>query len=258
MPWARLVSGTVLGLVALAAIIAGFPAYDAMIAVAGALVAREWARLCVPERWAAAFAVLAAVLIAAIATAVWGRPLEAVAILALAAAGVWFGWRRTPWLGGGVLYLGLPCVALIWLRQAEGGGAPLVLWLFVVACASDVGAFACGRLLGGPKLVPGISPNKTWAGFAGGLICALGFGVALLVGQGLAPWPQAALASGVLGLVAQAGDLLESWIKRRFGVKDTGSLIPGHGGLLDRVDSLMMASVATTLFIIFGGGFGPV
>jgi phosphatidate cytidylyltransferase len=229
-----------------------------MIAVAAGLVAWEWARLSAPARVAAASATLAAPLAAAIGIAAWGQPLAALAVLVVAAPLVWLGWRRTaPWLAAGVVYLGLPCVALLWLRQTEGGGAPVVLWLFVAVCASDVGAYAAGRLIGGPKLVPRISPNKTWAGAAGGFVVATSAGAVLLAGQGLADWSLAALASAGVGVCAQAGDLLESWIKRRFGVKDTGSLIPGHGGLLDRVDSLMMASLGTTLFVILSGGFAP-
>ncbi len=257
VPVARVLSGTVLALAALAAIAVGFPLYDAMIALAAGLVAWEWVRLCVPDRALGAFALLAGLFLLAIVLAMSGRALLGVIVLAVAAPLVWLGWRRLPWLAAGVLYLGLPWLALIWLRRADGAGAPLVLWLLVVVCASDIGAYVSGRLLGGPKLVPTISPNKTWAGFAGGLLCAVCFGALVLTLKAMAPWPGAALASGVLGLLAQGGDLLESWIKRRFGVKDTGCLIPGHGGLLDRVDSLMMASVGTTLYVLLSGGLRP-
>lgn len=254
----RLASGAVLAVLAFVAIRVGNPVFDALIAIASGLVAWEWARMCAPDRVAGASATLAAPLAGAIGSGAFGQPLGALVVLVVAAPLVWLGWRRTaPWLAAGVVYLGLPCVALLWLRQTESAGAPVVLWLFVVVCASDVGAYAAGRLIGGPKLVPRISPNKTWAGATGGFAVAIAAGAAFVAGQGLAAWPQAALASAGLGVCAQAGDLLESWIKRRFGVKDTSSLIPGHGGLLDRVDSLMMASLGTTLFVILSGGFAP-
>jgi phosphatidate cytidylyltransferase len=144
-----------------------------------------------------------------------------------------------------VLYVGAPAVALIWLRGAPGG-REWTLLLVAVVWAADIAAFLVGNALKGPKLWPRFSPNKTWTGFFGGLIggalAAMGVSV-LPLGEG-GPTLGVALWVGLFAaLSAMAGDLWESMLKRRFGVKDSGDLIPGHGGLLDRVDGLMFAAV---------------
>jgi phosphatidate cytidylyltransferase len=144
----------------------------------------------------------------------------------------------------GVFYVGWPCVALVWLREQWDGRAWTVL-LFAIAWSADIAAYALGNLMGGPKLWPRFSPNKTWSGFVGGLVAGMAAAalVARLLGMSLSPWAAAGL--GLLaGLATMAGDLWESALKRRFGVKDAGHLIPGHGGLMDRVDGLMFAVVA--------------
>ncbi len=170
-----------------------------------------------------------------------------------AAAGMAVEWRamsrRRPaaWLvPAGFAYI-LPAVAaLLWLRAPEPGGFGAVLFVLCVVWASDVGAYMVGRLVGGPKLAPAISPGKTWSGGFGGLVAAALVGVAAgRLGQGD---PRAAmLTATALGVVAQAGDLLESALKRHFGVKDSGTLIPGHGGLLDRLDAVLLAAPAAAL-----------
>ena len=147
-------------------------------------------------------------------------------------------------LGFGPIYVGLPAVALVMLRTDFGFGA--TLWVFMLVWATDIGAYAFGRTIGGPKLMPRVSPNKTWAGLLGGMICAAavgiaGVGVADLAG---APWPILALLGAALAVVAQVGDLFESAIKRRVGAKDSSRLIPGHGGVLDRVDGVLTAAPA--------------
>lgn len=151
----------------------------------------------------------------------------------------------------GILYIVVPCVALISLR-ADGQGEYWILWLFLVVWATDIGAYAFGRTFGGPKLAPSVSPNKTWSGAIGGLISAVLFSLPMVaVIDGLDILPDIALAAG-LSAVSQAGDLFESGLKRRFGVKDSGSLIPGHGGLFDRLDGLLVAAplaLATQLYL---------
>jgi phosphatidate cytidylyltransferase len=135
---------------------------------------------------------------------------------------------------------------LLW-RAEENAGRNIILLLFLIAWAADTGAYAFGRLIGGPKLAPVLSPNKTWAGFIGGVFCAalVGAGFALFIKEsGLMILTISAV---ILGIISQCGDLLESRIKRLFQVKDAGSLIPGHGGLLDRVDSLLAMSWAIGL-----------
>ena len=137
----------------------------------------------------------------------------------------------------GVPYVGLGAAALLWLRAGHGGGRRAVLFVVLVVWASDIGAYAAGRLIGGPKLAPAISPGKTWAGAMGGLAAAAAMGFANL-------HPASALLAAGLGIAAQAGDLMESAMKRGFGVKDSGRLIPGHGGLFDRFDGLLTAAPA--------------
>jgi phosphatidate cytidylyltransferase len=139
-------------------------------------------------------------------------------------------------------------VALTWLRSDPGVGMLLILFLLLTVWANDIGAFVVGRGLGGPRLAPSISPAKTWAGFWGGITAAglVGGLVALVAG---AQAPLAAVVLGaVLAVVGQGGDLFESAIKRRYKVKDSGQLIPGHGGLLDRIDGLVAAAPVLALF----------
>lgn len=150
-------------------------------------------------------------------------------------------------MGWGVLYIGIPAFALLslsWVWET------LVLWVFFVTWATDIMAYFAGRAIGGPKLAPRISPNKTWAGLIGGMA---GAG---LVGWAIATWfemePLFFWLGAPIALIAQAGDLYESWEKRRAGVKDSGRLLPGHGGVLDRLDGLLAAALATTLVLMAG------
>jgi phosphatidate cytidylyltransferase len=143
----------------------------------------------------------------------------------------------------GVLYITPAALCLVWLRSTNQGHW-WTLMLFACTWAADIGAFAVGSLLKGPKLWPRFSPNKTWSGFVGGLLAASATG-AMMAGLSVfrLDLRAAALVGFAVGLATMAGDLWESALKRRFGVKDSGDLIPGHGGLLDRVDGLMFAVV---------------
>jgi len=146
----------------------------------------------------------------------------------------------------GVPYVGLGAAALLWLRAGHGSGRLAVLFVVLVVWASDIGAYAVGRLIGGPLLAPAISPGKTWAGAVGGLVAAAAVGFVSL-------HPGSALLAAGLGIAAQAGDLMESAMKRGFGVKDSGWLIPGHGGLLDRFDGLLTAAPAAAAAALLAG-----
>jgi phosphatidate cytidylyltransferase len=146
----------------------------------------------------------------------------------------------------GVFYAGLPAVALIWLR-ADGLGLLAVVYLILIVITSDTAGFLAGRLLGGPKLWARLSPNKTWAGAIGALVaCFIVGGLYWFAVPDASPVRLAGVGA-MLSLVAQAGDLLESGVKRRFGAKDTSTLIPGHGGVMDRVDGLGAAAAAVGL-----------
>ncbi len=159
------------------------------------------------------------------------------------------------WHAGGVLYLGLPALALVGLREFPASGTWYVLGLFLIVWATDTAALVFGKLIGGAKLAPRLSPGKTWAGTLGGSISAamvFGLYIALFGFNALA----AMLFAFVFSFVAHGGDLFESLVKRRFGFKDSGGLIPGHGGVLDRVDSLFAASVVLAV-LVFGLHFNP-
>jgi len=239
---------------ALACIWLGADAWTALMAVAAGGLAYEWVVLCdVRPLRLPGLAVIAAVLLAGL-VAVLDRERWSLFVLGLCAVLIWqFSARRA--LGGGVLYIGLASVALIWLRGDGAAGRANVLFLVVVVWASDIGAYAAGRLFGGPKLAPAISPGKTWSGAVGGLLAAMLVGEAAGYALGAAAHGRTALVAGLLGLSAQGGDLLESAIKRRFGVKDSGRLIPGHGGLLDRLDGLLTAApAAAMLALVLGRG----
>ena len=179
------------------------------------------------------------------------------ALIAAGAAIAAWEWTRlvgssAAWLGAGIFYIGLPVLALLWLR---GQDRETALWVLLVVWATDSAAYACGRAIGGWRLIPQVSPNKTWAGLIGGTLGGAAAGWAAGAAFGVAPNRVALAAlSGLLALAAQGGDLLESAVKRRFGVKDTGRLIPGHGGLLDRVDGLMAAAPMAALICLAGGG----
>lgn len=203
--------------------------------------------------------ILSALILAPLAViATWiGSWVFGLLIAAGAAIAAWewtrlVGWSPV-WVVAGAVYVGLPVLALLWMR---GQDRETTLWLMAVVWATDSAAYGVGRIVGGWKLLPRVSPNKTWAGLIGGVAGAAIVGAAAALGFGLKVdlWLLAA-ASALLALVAQGGDLFESAVKRRFGVKDTGALIPGHGGLLDRVDGLLAAApLAAILCLVLGGG----
>jgi phosphatidate cytidylyltransferase len=224
-----------------------------LVAIGAALLAIEWGVMTerqAPTRIATAVAlsVLAAVFAARLGFQMQHHVSEAFVLLVFGAvaAGLYARTLKASAVDAayGVFYVGWPCVALVWLREQTDGRAWTIL-LFAIAWAADVAAYVLGNLLGGPKLWPRFSPNKTWSGFLGGLLAAIVVSVlvASLAQVALPQWAAAVLGLGV-GLATMAGDLWESALKRRFGVKDAGHLIPGHGGLMDRVDGLMFAAVA--------------
>jgi phosphatidate cytidylyltransferase len=160
-------------------------------------------------------------------------------------------------LGLGLPYIGLAMSTAVWLRSDSESGFMTLVWIIGVVVATDIGAYFTGRRLGGPKLAPKVSPNKTWSGLLGGMLCA---GLAgLLVGYVCSGTIDPALGglSFGLGCVAQGGDLMESGLKRHFNVKDSSELIPGHGGFLDRLDGFLTV-VPLTALIAFASGGSPV
>jgi phosphatidate cytidylyltransferase len=262
----RAFSALVLGPIALAAIWVGAEWFMLLVAVGTAVLAWEWVHLCGARLRAFPGLAVPLALLAAGLASVAGRWFAALALLGAGTALAWAlarqpallpGERRPAgWLAAGVVYIGLAGVGLIWLRDAGDAGRANVLFVVLVVWASDIGAYLAGRMIGGPRLAPAISPNKTWAGSAGGLAAAIaaGLGVAAALTPGAAS-VAVVLVAVAIGLTAQGGDLLESLIKRRFAVKDASRLIPGHGGLLDRADGLIAAvPVAAALSLAAGQG----
>lgn len=244
--------------VALAAVWFGGPFLDALILAAGVLMIVEWCRLCADANigWrsgAAMFGVPLAILLASFGRWPFGYLLLVAAAVLVLVLGVARGNRSPLLMPAGILWVGVPCVALLWIAADPAHGRAKVLWLLFVVWATDVGAYAVGRTVGGPRLAPRMSPNKTWSGLLGGMACAGLFGFAGSWLGGMAS-PLYALAGGaVLAVIAQFGDLAESVVKRRFGVKDAGTLIPGHGGLLDRLDGLLAVAPLMALLDWIGG-----
>jgi phosphatidate cytidylyltransferase len=201
----------------------------------------------------------AAVMVAVAGSALWLGGVVWTAFAALVALGVLWEWSRlalaiTPstgarvgWGIGGIVYVGLAIFGLLFLRSAPMlAGAFIVLTVVLSVIATDIGAYFAGRAIGGPKIAPKISPSKTWAGLAGGMLASSGVlawsTIGLRTPGDLVPTglPIGAIGVGmVIAVIAQAGDFFESWMKRMAGVKDSGNLIPGHGGLFDRVDGLL-------------------
>jgi phosphatidate cytidylyltransferase len=259
----RMVSALVLAPFPVAAIWFGGPWLALLTGIAGALMAWEWGRLCrgVPAKRIAlgiAEFELVGIVVGTVAVAALGAALAAIAVAALGAGLVfWTARQRSEgepaWTAFGTLWVALPCVSLLWLAREEDGGRATLLWLLAVVWATDIGAYAVGRGIGGPRLAPRWSPRKTWSGFAGGIFCAALCGGVTALALGVSPALPLVLVSAGLAIIAQFGDLAESLAKRRFGAKDSSGLIPGHGGLLDRLDGLLAVIPAVALMTLIGG-----
>jgi phosphatidate cytidylyltransferase len=249
----RIASAIVLAALALGAAIASPWSFLVLVILCGIIVAWEWGRL-VRGDGLDRVAILEATAVAAVAILLTlKRPDLAALALAVAAVAVALLSRssgRSAWSLSGLLYAALPAAALVFLRSDPSLGAIAVLFLFAAAWTTDTASYAAGRLIGGPKLAPRISPRKTWSGFiVGALAPALvGYAFALAL-KGTSAW-RLALVSVALALACQLGDLLESAIKRHFGAKDISQLIPGHGGLLDRIDGLLIAAILASLITL--------
>jgi phosphatidate cytidylyltransferase len=254
---ARASFGALLAGLAIAATFAGGFMFAIFIAVVAFAAAREWHRMVSGPRYASTIAVTTIAVAASLGWAVVARdsqwPVWLLLLGGVLAAICAFASGTRPLLNGfGTLYVGLPALSLVVLRIHVPHGAAAVLVLFIAIWAADSAALILGRVLGGPKLVPALSPNKTWAGFIAGTLfasAAVAFCINLLGGS---LW-QAALLGLALALAGHCGDLFESWVKRRAGRKNSGGLIPGHGGVLDRVDSTLFAApLAALLVFVFG------
>ncbi len=251
---ARVLSSLIMMPPVLLAVWWGGVGFAALVGILAAVIIWEWHGITLRQfglagQLAAAGCLVAALLALvrvdyALVALVW------TAILAVFAAPKDAPRRSWLWIFTGTLYAGVPAVALVWLRREGDHGLQLTLWLMLTVWATDIGAYAFGRLIGGPRLLPMVSPKKTWAGLLGGMVSAAAIGALMWPFVDLHPDLGVLLLGGAaLAVVAQMGDLGESWIKRHWGVKDSSAIIPGHGGVLDRVDGLLSAGVVLALVL---------
>ena len=244
----RIISAIVLGAAVLAVTWLGGGAFRLLMALMAALMFYEWCAMSRRDGVARHQLVAAVFLAVVLVCVVIGYP--ATVVLALLAASVVLSIVENKlagqgmWVPSGLAYAGLSGLSLAYLRGDDHAGLLAILFLFVVVWATDICAYFVGRSLGGPKLAPSISPGKTQSGALGGAVGGVLAGMLLAVYAGLPNLPLLALVAFVLSAVSQVGDLFESWVKRRHGVKDSGNVIPGHGGVMDRVDGLVVAALA--------------
>jgi phosphatidate cytidylyltransferase len=255
---ARAVVGVALICVAVGALVAGGIPFWILVSIAGVLMQGEWADLMgadARQKRLSMFAVCVPLAIMAPDPLAAGPSFLALGLMIGAALFAWIATRSSV-IAVGVIYVVVPILSLLLLRfqsaiGGAGGGLLLAFWALGLVWATDIGAYFAGRAIGGPKLAPRISPSKTWSGLAGGVAAALAFGFLLNALAGLPV--RLAAASGLLAVAAQGGDLFESWIKRRAGVKDSGTLLPGHGGVLDRLDGAVAAAPLAALLVLAPG-----
>lgn len=244
----------------IAPVVFGGWSFTLLLAIAGFLMAREWAGLIAAPQ--SEGNVLGAATVALLGYGLFVSPLEAVALLwvaALAMAAFCFAQgRRLGPVVGGLFYVALPLLAAQFLRQ-EALGMFLIGYILISVWAVDIFAMFAGKIIGGPKLAPVISPKKTWAGLIGGMVGAalagiLSFLTIVGYGRGEMQAETILIIAPLLAICAQAADLFESAIKRRFNIKDSGAIIPGHGGLLDRVDGLIGVLIIAFIIAVWRGG----
>lgn len=252
----RVASAAALGPAAIATSWIGGPVFAGLVAFLCVLMAFEWSRMIERAELTPVFFALGGGGAAALIFAA-GENYELAFLVCAASGGVaaiaaMRGSRKWNWAAFGAAYFIAPSVALIWLRENADGGRSFLILLFAIVWSADTGGYVAGRLVGGPKLSPKISPAKTWAGAAGGLVAggiAAAIGAPLLFGEA-ANAGYIAMGAG-LGFASIVGDMVESGFKRNFGIKDMSGFIPGHGGVLDRLDGMIFATVAVTA-VLYG------
>jgi phosphatidate cytidylyltransferase len=256
----RILSALLLAPVTLAVVYIGGAAYAVVLAMALATGLYEWLRLVdaqapLPDRLGLYAALVVVLLLAAAGLSSLGVFALAMAATALYVQRGTSDLARAFWFAMGLPYMAGSGMALIYLRATPAVGFYSVVYLLAVVWGMDIGAYFAGRAFGGLKLAPLISPNKTWSGFLGGALLAMVSGAMVLVLTGAHSLGSGLLIAFLLAIAAQVGDLFKSFFKRRAGVKDCGDLIPGHGGILDRIDGLAFAAMLLAfLQAVFGAG----
>ncbi|WP_349434153.1 phosphatidate cytidylyltransferase [Pararhizobium sp. A13] len=250
----RIISGIILAVVTLGATWAGGTVFQLLSVAIALLVYYEWStitRLSERDYQGNAFGWLSQAVIAALIL-FDNAQLTLLALAAFAAAAaIWVSLRSGSWwLPGGIVYSGLTGISLSAIRGDSDIGLVAMIFIFAVVWATDILAYFTGRAIGGPKLAPRISPGKTWSGAIGGTVSGVIAGVAVFLSHFSLDDVRIPLLALALSVASQIGDLFESYIKRRFGAKDSSRLIPGHGGVMDRVDGLVFACFAALLFVL--------
>ncbi|MBS9720508.1 phosphatidate cytidylyltransferase [Tianweitania sp. BSSL-BM11] len=256
----RIISGIILGSIVLGITYYGGIAFHLMIAFFACALLYEWLEMAGNRVQQRSRIVLWLLLAVALIPLILNMDASIVVPVALAAMvlGVAHEARQSGrngiWVSGGIVYALLAAVSVDQIREGAAAGLAAMVFLFTVVWTTDSLAYVFGRLIGGRKLAPSISPSKTWSGALGGALAAVIVGAAVGRLMGIEAGFLLAVAALVLSVVSQIGDLLESAVKRRFGVKDSGRLIPGHGGVMDRVDGLVAAALALYLISLLTGG----
>jgi phosphatidate cytidylyltransferase len=256
--------GLLLAGLAVGATIWGGFAFVAFISVGCAAAIREWHRMFAEHFWVPASITVSAMIAALLfqlensaSPVLWhGAAAAALVVGSLCNLLLGFARREAPVANAaGVFYIGFPALALLMVRLSPDHPVWSVILIFLTVWSTDTGALFFGKLVGGPRLAPRLSPKKTWAGSVGGLVC--GAVVAGAIGLFLqTPIFRSVLFGIVVSFAGQVGDLFESMVKRRTGCKDSGGLIPGHGGVLDRIDSILFAAPVAAAMILLAG-FNP-
>jgi len=272
----RVISALVLMPIVIASTYLGYPYFNFLVGLCAALIAWEYSRIISSghldyEGKGLIIGLVGAVFLSSTDKYTWAfflLGLMAVVFLSIVLAKTLFNRSKiisperaraiypidSLWIVVGGAYMGGACISLIWIRNEWDNGLLAVMWILFLVWASDCGAYALGRLIGGPKLAPKISPNKTYAGLAGCIFSASIVGLVIGKYIPIDNLYEFIVINGLIGLFSQMGDLVESAFKRHFGVKDSSNLIPGHGGVLDRVDALLAAIFAVTLISIINKG----
>lgn len=256
----RVLSALILAPIVLGAVFYGSPAYNCLLAAMGAGLAWEWEQMLLKRNSTVGIIITATAAITAFLTA--ENPSAALLVILIGTCWAFWKSKRNISLTFGTLYICLPIFALSYIYYInENISREIVLWLLFVVWATDIGGYVVGKSVGGPKLAPRVSAKKTWSGLLGaiGFACFVAYVFALYlkaydylneeaISFSQIKWVLI-VSAGVLAVVSQMGDLFESFIKRKLNLKDSSNLIPGHGGLFDRVDGLLFASVATALVL---------
>ncbi|HPI62739.1 MAG TPA: phosphatidate cytidylyltransferase [Alphaproteobacteria bacterium] len=269
MRYHRLISALVLLPLVLIPMIFGHPWFDIFLIIMGFLAISEWFLICqkscpVNPKIAsqirfilAAIVLMFLIIMTILASTSGGINITTFSAITFGLLAILFlvAWRLKicalflSWLG--VIYIAMAIYAMLWLRYDGQFGVYNILWLFLVVWATDIFAMVVGKTVKGPRLAPRISPNKTWSGLVGGMTAASTVSFIFAYMQDSPYLLLCAIFGAVFAIVEQMGDLLESMLKRKFGVKDSSQLIPGHGGVLDRIDGLLLLSICMALIFYF-------